>query len=236
MSLFKIHFKTSLLFHHVAKIAFVFPIVLVGMSPASLSWGQTDDEDSYFNYDSIVKGLSSSQLRHRESDSDPLANVQIHGGVGLVTSLLSLKNSKGTKLSGFQNGVEASLGIDLFSLHWMAEGSIRRYSDAEIDRTVSTTLQEFDLSLIYRTPLTQSVKLHFGFGLAARFLELKTRLANQVEIEEYSTPSSILSLSVDSPITRELSFGAGLSYRSAMVTDSADRSAVDASLKVGAHF
>lgn len=215
-------------------------VVLFSLLAQSLllnsAWAQSDQDNSFFNYESIVSELSSSKTQSNPSNYDPFADVRIHAGVGLVSSLISLQTFDGDRFSGFQNGFEANLGIDLFSPLWMAEGAIRRYSVSELDRSTSSALHEFNLKIIYRTPASRSLKLHFGFGLAARFLELKRKIQNQVQNEEHSTPSSILSIGLESPLSRELSLGVELGYRSAMVRDTIDRSAMDASLKLAAHF
>lgn len=217
--------------------------VILGLIPGLIasfiplrSWAQYED-DSFFNYEAIITDLKSSTSTTKlPTPNDPFADIQIHGGVGIVTSLLTVKTPDRVTRSGFQNGFEASLGIDLFSPRWMAEGAIRRYTSSELDRFTTVTLHEFDLRAVYRTSPHRYLRWRFGMGLAGRFLEIKSRIGEALATNEYSTPSSIVSIGIESSITREFSVGTELSYRSAIIEETSDRSAIDGSIKLGAHF
>lgn len=195
------------------------------------AWAQSSDED-YVGYDTIVDDLTASTRTPQVKSGDPFDLISIHGGFGLVTSHLSLDLADGKSYSGFQKGFEASLGIDLFSPKWMAEGALRSFSSSQVEKGIYASLSEFNLRLMYRNPVGRLVRIRLGLGVAARYLELKTADQRQ----EFSTPASILSVGLEAALSRNLSVGAELAYRSALITETADKGAADATLSLGAHF
>ena len=115
-----------------------------------------NQSDYDVNYDSIISELSRSRGKVAlDSDEDPFNNIKLHGGVGFVTSLISI--SPGDRIiTGLHNGVEANFGIDLFSRQWMAEGSIRSFGDSHLEGN-NISLKEFDLKLTYHNRLGRAV-------------------------------------------------------------------------------
>lgn len=199
------------------------------------AWAQESESD-YDGYDSIVDELKSSTNTPLPKSEDPFDLIVIHGGVGLVTSYLSIRPTEGPEISGFQKGFEARLGVDLFSPYWMAEGGLRNFSSTQIENNTHASLNEFNLRLLYRNPMSRQVKLRIGGGVAARYLEVKSRAAGAIRKQEYSTPASILSLGLEAALARNVSVGAEVSYRSALITDTADKGAADACFNLGFHF
>lgn len=196
------------------------------------------EEGEWVGYDSIVKELSASQSSTPlpEESVDPFDTILLHAGAGLVTSHISLSPKYGSRISGFMNGFEANLGIDLFSRHWIAEGSVRTFGSEEITTLQQVSLQEFDLKLVYQTPLARKWIMRAGTGLAARYLKYKELTAAGLEESNYSTPAGIMSVNLSTPITKSVSLGADLGYRWALIDDSIDRSSLDGSLRIDAHF
>lgn len=192
---------------------------------------QAQLDDDQFGYDYIVKELSQSRSSYGDS-RDILSNVMIHGGVALSSSHLSLNLPTGAKDSGFLQGFEASLGIDLFSKYWLAEGAVRSFSSGHFG-TSEVDLQEFDLRIVHRSYFGRYFRIRAGFGLAARYLNYK---ASGEASRDYTTPSSIFLIGAVGQITRNFSVGAELTARNSMVGDTIDDQAFDAAIKLGTHF
>ena len=89
---------------------------------------QVEDEN-LLDYDSIVRDLSSStsQLETPLVSSDPFAQLLFHGGLGYATSYIIVDPENGPVINGVLKGIEFSLGIDLLSRNWMAEGAVRAF-------------------------------------------------------------------------------------------------------------
>ena len=109
---------------------------------------------------------------------------------------------------------------------------MRSFSSSQLEKGAYAALSEFNLRLLYRNPVSRLVKIRLGGGVAARYLELKTN----GQKKEFSTPASILSIGLEAALSRNLSVGAELAYRSALITETADSGAADATLSLGAHF
>ena len=135
------------------------------------------------------------------------------------------------------SGLQVSLGIDLFSRHWMAEGTIRNFGKSKRDN-MESTLREFDLKLVYRSNLNTFLKFKTGAGLSGRFLKLRKLdgLADESDVTEYSTPSSMFFVGLSSFITDGLSIGAEAAGRISMISDTVDRNSLDLTLRVDTHF
>ncbi len=208
-------------------------LIFVSFTPLK---AQTSEE-SFSNYESIISELNNSNTtKNLPVAHDPFAEIQIHAGVGFTTSLLSVDSLDQRYHVGFLNGFEAHIGIDLFSPRWMAEGAIRRFSQGELDKTVTALLHEFELKIIYQSVPHQSWHLLYGLGLAGRFLTLKSSLGQTDLNNQYSTPASLISLGIENLLTRELSLSAVMGYRTALISETVDRSSFDATLKLNAHF
>lgn len=192
------------------------------------------DDDEGLGYDQIVSELSQSRASiSKPTSTDPFENVMIHGGLGFVTSYLTLSPSSGKDQNIFLKGVEAYFGIDLFSPYWMAEGGMRSYSNEKLDDGGYASLKEFDLKVIYKPELNRFLILRTGLGLSARYLDY----ADQNDIvQEFTTPSMVLVLGFEAKISQTLSLGTELAYHSAMIEDTIDHSAIDGSFRINLHF
>tara|TARA_Y100000817_G_scaffold177782_1_gene138820 strand:+ start:556 stop:1233 length:678 start_codon:yes stop_codon:yes gene_type:complete len=206
-------------------------------------------EEDYYSYDQIVKELSetnkTSTTRAPKVLKDPFSSVLIHGGVSFVNSYISLSPSSASDpLTGFHAGIEATIGIDLFSRHWKAEGSIRSFGRQEI-KDNELSLREFDLKIVHQDYITNGIFYRAGGGMAARYLkftqpkkdEVTTLAAGDLfETTEHTTPSSIIFLGIGGKLGRKFSVAAEISYRGALIDETIDKSAFDAALRLDAHF
>ena len=192
------------------------------------------------NYDGIISELSKSRGSvDADFEDDPFAKIKLHGGVGFVTSLISLSTAD-KDISGLHSGVEANFGIDLFSERWMAEGSIRSFGDTEIDGH-NISLKEFDLKFTYHSRLGRALQYRLGMGLAARYLSHRSgkelSLASQASTETiYTTPASIFYFGVNAVLTKSITLGLEASYRDPMTSETIDNGALDTGIKLDFHF
>jgi hypothetical protein len=131
-----------------------------------------------------------------------------------------------------ERGAQASLGIDLLSPEWVAEGSARSFSDADYVQN-GVALKEFDLRVIYRPHLSENVVARMGAGLAARYLTVDR---GGLGVFQYTTPASVGSLGVDVYLNQIFSVGAEASMRSALIAESVDQFSYDAAVRLDAHF
>jgi hypothetical protein len=210
---------------------FIFAGILVA-SFQSLGWSAVDDDDANMGFESIVKDLSStrSSLAPSPEGSDPFDYVLIHFGVGFVSSYLSYEANQGP-VSGMQQGFQATLGIDLFSKNWQAEGAVRTFSEAEIKDT-RASLHEFDLKIKYTFNSYSALAAFMGAGVAARYLDV----TENGKVSKYTTPASILNLGSSYHFTDTVSFAGEVSYRRPLIDETSERSAVDVAIRLDTNF
>ncbi len=194
-------------------------------------------EERVYGYDAIVSELSRTRTSNQVTYvKDPFSAVQIHAGLGLANTLFSLQRDGQRDLNIAQSGLQLSLGIDLFSRNWMAEGTIRNFGKTKKEG-IESTLREFELKLVYRSHLNTFLKLRTGLGVSGRYLDLNGVRGNGSSFDEtYTTPSTLGFLGMSTFITDGLSFGADISGRLSMISDTADSSSVDITLRMDSHF
>ena len=214
-------------------LALILTASLVGFSPSS--WAASDD---YESFDSIVRGLSRGSSRVASPrPQDPMEQVQFHGGVALITTLVQVREEVDRAYtSGLLKGVEASLGIDLFTPRWVAEGALRSFTSDKLDPGVYASLKEFDLKFVHRIPRSLNSHYRFGSGLSARYLDLTFRSPEQETVKDFNTPAALVFLGGHGVISRHLSAGFEVSYRLPLVSDTADLGGLSASLRLDSQF
>ena len=203
-------------------------------------FGAAAQSDYDINYDGIVSELSQSRGKvDSYYDEDPFDKIKLHGGVGIVTSIINL-GLENSDIAGLHSGVEANFGIDLFSERWMAEGSVRSFGEAEIDGH-NISLKEFDLKLTNHNRLGRALQYRAGFGLAARYLDYLN--PQQVSLSaagksptKYTTPASIFYFGVNAVLSKTVTLGIEAAYRSPMISETIETGAFDTGLKVDFHF
>ncbi len=219
-------------------------ICLLALSTATVApkaWSFDDEEETY-SYDVIVNSLNrqvesqdqaTSRARNTNvTSNDPFENVWMHAGAGLVNVTQTIDYDDGSKAYLNQKGVQASLGIDLFSPNWMAEGTVRSFDDNE-DTSTQVSLKEFELKIFFKDRMAKNLGYRVGGGLSGRYMTI-TRQG--LETLDYSTPSSVGTVGIDLFLTDRFSLGAEISARSAMIAETLDRSSLDGTLRLDAHF
>ena len=199
-----------------------------------------DDDEQFDDFESIVKNLSHSTAQlESPSGLDPFDLVKLHFSVGVVNNYLRLSSNQGL-VSGFESGMQATLGVDLFSPNWMAEGTVRSFSETAID-DILVSMREFDLKIAYRIYPNRSLVPYLGFGVAASYLDIKENSVTPekkpvTRTEKYSTPNSILFAGANYRFTDGLGMGLECSYRSPMVEETIQRSSLDMAVRLNTTF
>lgn len=129
-----------------------------------------NDETEEVTYEDLVNELASHQRRITTRTSSPFDDVRVHAGFGLVNSV-STFDLGDRKVSRYQNGLQLSAGVDLFSPNWFAETAWRNFG-LTTNGTEEHTLRELDLKFGYRDRINQLVHYRLQSGLADRSLKL----------------------------------------------------------------
>lgn len=225
------------------SVLFLITFTLLASPLVQAAASVSGDEDGEIGYEDIVKDLSkdvsreekrvsenSSRARARRTgEQSSLDDVMIHGGVGLTQMFGTVGAASRVHLA--QQGVQATLGIDLFSNNWMAEGAARNFTARDYDRT-AVSLKEFDLKIVYHNTFAPKLQYRLSSGLAARYLKIEGVNGT----EDYKTPSSIFAAGADYLLSRTISIGGELATRSALISETADKNTYDMTLRLDANF
>ncbi len=195
------------------------------------------DEESYTSYDDIVAELRATAEQPTKPESDlEWEAVALHAGMGLTAETLSFETPDGISGSGILKGIEAHVGMNIFSRKARAEFLFRTYAKEPIASGVSADLKEFELRVVFLPMVNDKMNFRLGGGFAARDLQLSARSGEFRNEYASSTPASTFFLGVERKVTHNLTFGPDVSYRSSMVSDSIDRRAFNATLRMNATF
>ncbi|MEQ1878857.1 MAG: hypothetical protein ABL958_19615, partial [Bdellovibrionia bacterium] len=148
-----------------------------------------------------------------------------------VSSSMATLSTKNSTIYAAQRAVQASVGIDLFSRHWLAEGAFVNFIDRQYD-DYQIRLKEFDLKVTYRNRLDGIVGYRISGGLAARYLTLGSSAGD----ESFTTPFSLLAGGLETYLIRNFSLGVEVATRNTMTYETPDHSALDLTLRFDGHF
>ena len=217
-------------------------LVLTQPLTAAIPSDYDGSEDQDVSYEVIVKNLNRQVDSSNEAAvkakapklqvSDPFENIWIHAGVGYATATQTLSFEDGNKSYLNLKGLQAQVGIDLFSENWMSEGTVRSFADSE-DTTSQVSLKEFELKIFYKDHINRNLGFRVGGGVSGRYMTIQRRGA---EALSYTTPSSVATGGLDWYLTERLSLGAELSLRTSMISDTLDRGSLDGTVRLDAHF
>ncbi|MGE4133954.1 MAG: hypothetical protein AB7F86_20120 [Bdellovibrionales bacterium] len=202
---------------------------------AAVSWAE--DEDSYTNYDSIVADLrAAAETPAPVQDDFSWDKVAIQGGLGFATSYVHVQTDEGFTGSGLMKGISAHLGLNLFTPKARAEIEFRRFGQESMSSNFSGDLKEFELRVVFLPVLQDKMTLRMGTGISARYMNIDTRVDSKWRSHRQSTPSSSLMMGLERKVTKTVSVGPDITYRSALISDTFDKRAWDAALRLNATF
>lgn len=181
---------------------------------------------------SLPAGNSSRARQAVQRSKNPFDTIWIHAGIGLAAMMQQVSLDNGNVIHFNQKGFQASLGIDLFSPNWMAEGLARSFGESD-DTDHRVSLKEFELKLLYKDRFSRSLGFRAGGGLAARYMAIRSFSTGPME---YTTPSSVATLGMDLFLNDKISIGADISARNSMISETLDRNSFDATLRMDTHF
>lgn len=214
----------------------------VACAACAIAWpasSQALEDEDLVDYDSIVSDLNREVSRPLQSRTklapradDPFATLLFHTGVGFASSVQSVGFSDGQRAYLNLKGVQWAGGIDLFSEHAMAEGTVKSLTSDDTG-TNRASLQEFELKFVYRDRLSRTLGFRAGGGLAVRYL----RFDNPTDgIADYTTPSSVGTLGLDFFLSDRFSIGIDFNARTSMIAETIDRNSFDGTLRLDLHL
>lgn len=191
-----------------------------------------DDDGSYTSYDSLV-----SQLEMQASEpvptivKDDWEEVALHGGAGLIASYYQVEFNRPQEslaMSGMMTGFQLHFGVNLFTRKVRVETIFRNYASDSSNARYTVDLKELEFRGVYIAPFNDKMRMRFGGGLSARYMNLNS--------EKATTPAASFLVGFERSLTPTVSFGPDFSYRTPLISDTFDRDSSDISLKLNAMF
>ena len=215
-------------------------LIICGLALVSVnSFASQTDEDfgTYDSYEDILQKLSdsraaSSSATLKANRPSRLGTTMFHAGVGIASLYQTVELDGNAKENIENRGVQASVGIDLLSPEWLAEGTVRSFEANNLAWT-KLQLKEFDLKFIYKPRLETLLGLRLGGGISARY---SVYSRSHKEDLVYTTPSSIILAGFDVYLNETVSLGAEASLRTAMVGETIDQNTKDITFRIDGHF
>lgn len=199
---------------------------------SSLGWTSVWAEDyEEVSYESLLNQLQS-KTKPRYNQNSEFDGIMIHAGFGLITGMSTVRTGE-TDSYKFQNGFQMSLGIDLFDPQWEAETSLRNFGRTN-SGTETRSLREFSMKLLYKNRTSDNAGFRIGAGIGNRYLRIADD-QNNIFVDD-NTPVSVFSAGVDSYTSKNFSIGFEVGLKTALVTRTIDKNAVDMGLRFDTHF
>ncbi|WII71952.1 hypothetical protein QJS83_15925 [Bdellovibrio sp. 22V] len=204
-------------------IQFVLVAASLLTAPTLVQAASGSSEYEEVSYDQLLNELSEKKNGFTQKQNSSLDDVRLHAGIGYVNSFSNISAQK-QNFNRHANGIQLSLGMDLFSPNWYSEGVFRNYGVNE-SGTEEMTLREFDLKVGYTNRLESIWKYTLSTGLSNRFLKFKDS-AKGIDVDD-TTPSLVISTGFNAQVHRNLSLGAEVSGRSSLINRTADKNSFD---------
>lgn len=207
-------------------LALISTVLFSNLTFVQVAQATSDYEE--VSYDDLLTELSAKRRTLTNTNTSSFDTVRIHAGVGYANSFTNISAQK-QNFNRHATGIQVSLGMDLFSPHWFAEGVLRNFGvttigDEELD------LRELDLKLGYTNNLESIWSFTLSTGLANRFLRFSDPTRN-IEVNS-TTPSVIVSTGFFAQVHKNISLGAEVSGHSAVISRTADKSSFDFAFRI----
>lgn len=194
---------------------------------------QAATEYEEVSYEDLVNRLNQRKTSVIQNANDPLDQIKLHAGFGLISSANNIKADNSRNDIRYQNGFQLSLGIDLFSPDWVAETALRNFGQVQ-SGTESRSLREFDLKFMNRGAFSSGSYYRLGTGIGNRYLRLEDA-ARGISISE-NTPTALFFGGIDAFVQKNLSLGVEAGLRTSMTTETVDKNSFDLTLRLDTYF
>lgn len=175
------------------------------------------------SYDDLLNELSAKKNSIARKSASSFDDVRLHAGIGYANSFTNI-SANNQNFNRHANGIQLSLGMDLFSPNWYSEGVFKNYGVTS-SGSEEMTLRELDLKVGYTNRLESIWSYSISSGLSNRFLRFSDS-AKGVSVNE-TTPSLVVSTGFSAQVHKHLSIGAEVSAHTAMVNSTSDKNSFD---------
>lgn len=194
------------------------------LSPTIVHAVVRGDGSEELTYDDLVNELAAKQHRLRaKSAASPFDDVRVHADFGLMNSFSTFAIG-GKNVTRYQNGLQLSAGVDLFSPNWFAETAWRNFG-LTVNGPEEHNLRELDMKFGYRDRLNSTWSYRLQAGLADRTLRISDP-TNGIAIDD-TTPCALGAGGIVLEMGPHASLNFDGSVRAPMIGRTADKGSWD---------
>lgn len=192
-------------------------------APTLVQAAPANSEYEEVSYEDLLNELSAKKQKVTQSSSSSFDDVRLHAGIGYINSFTNI-STHSQNFNRHANGIQLSLGMDLFSPNWYSEGVFKNYGVTS-SGSEEFTLRELDLKIGYTNRLESIWSYSISSGLSNRFLRFSDT-SKGISVDE-TTPSLIVSTGFMAQVHKHLSLGAEVSAHTSMVNRTSDKNSFD---------
>lgn len=224
--------NTKYLFN-IFKATLIVLLTVIGLLsiPSKVQATKNDDSEE-LSYDQLLQELHQQKSQIIDDSISTFDAIKIHAGLGYVNSFSQFFVND-TTLERYQNAIQLSLGVDLFSHNWFSEGAFRNYGLTQRG-SESIYLKQLDLKIGYKDVIQGPWSFFLTTGLSTRYLDY-TDTTKGISISN-TTPSLMGSLGILAQLNPNLNFSVETTGRGALIRNTADRSSIDFLMKLETYF
>lgn len=193
-------------------------------------WATESQDLTYEEILQEIQDQRSSAMKARvlKSQAPRSEAPSFHGGFGSLSSFSTVKAFERKRY--FENyGLQLTLGSDLFSKRWLAQGTFRNYwIAARPDQELA--LRQIDLKIgarqVWQLPWTSRI----GVGLSTRFLTYRDLISRQSEDEV--SPAFLFWGGVTAQLSPTVGLGVEAGGRAPFVTSQLDQGSLELALNI----
>lgn len=176
------------------------------------------------SYDELLNELSTKKRAlHGQKRAAEFNEARVHAGLGYANSFTNI-SVQNQNFNRHATGIQLSVGMDLFSPQWYTEGVFRNYGQNS-SGSEEFSLRELDLKIGYTNKLESIWSYNLSAGLSNRFLKFADATKG-ISVDE-TTPSLVIGTGFMAQVHKNLSVGAEVGTRSAVINRTADKNSFD---------
>lgn len=212
----------------VKKVLFLIIMCVLFASVTTKVQAKENNEYTELTYDELLQELQSKHRSLHQKSYSSFDDIKIYAGLGYINALSTIKHNQ-SDIYRYQNGVQLSLGVDLFSRNWYAEGVFRNFGLTNYGFE-ELSLKEIDLKIGHQALISGAWFYTLGGGLTNRYLHYSDPLHKFSS--DVSTPFITLSTGAFLQLNSNLSFGIEINTKAALVGRTIDKNSNDFTLRM----
>ncbi len=193
--------------------------ILLFLSFPKIAYSQQAETEEV-SYEELLDKIKTKQRKFvKRTAASPWDQIYLYPSFALIQSYTKIASDLSP--SFYHNGLQISLGMDLFSDHWYSETAFRNFGTSKTENK-ELYLKELDFKIGYKNYLMGSLECRLSMGVSTRTIRLSDETTGfnlESKNPALITGVGLLSSLPNSPLL----LGLELNYRSLLVSNEFDK-------------